>query len=183
MPSSETTSTVDETNLTSSQPEPGRQWLGSVMMMVSALVFVLIVGEKTVGLPFEMPRSFYAFPILWFAGAFVMLLAGVFVVSLATPNTKAAWQPSKPGQRFDNVILYTRPGCHLCDVANDILAKYRQYLPETEEVNIESNPELLEKYSMDIPVVSCDGKVRFRGHVDEILLRRLIEATPPQSDG
>ncbi len=175
------TSTLDETTPPEADGEPGRQWVGSMMMLVAAIVFVLFVGEKTVGLPFEMPRSFYAFPVMWFAGALIMLLAGVFIVSQATPATKEAWHPSRPGQRFDHVLLYTRPGCHLCDVANDILAKYRKYLPETEEVNIESNPEFLERYATDIPVVACDGRVRFRGHVDELLLRRLIEATPPRS--
>lgn len=181
LPEPTATSTLDESAASATLGEPGRQWVGSMLMLVAAVIFVLFVGEKTVGLPFEMPRSFYAFPVLWFAGAFVMLLAGVYIVSQATPATKDAWHPSQSGQRFDNVILYTRPGCHLCDVANDILAKYRTYLPETEEVNIESNPELLEKYATDIPVVACDGRVRFRGHVDELLLRRLIEATPPQS--
>ncbi|WP_206028435.1 glutaredoxin family protein [Thalassoroseus pseudoceratinae] len=176
------TSTTNDSTQIVPENDLGRHWLGSVMMLVAALAFVLIVGEKTVGLPFEMPRSFYAFPVLWFAGAFIMLMAGVFIVSQASPNTKEAWQPSQSGQRFDSIHLYTRPGCHLCDVANDILAKYREYLPKAEEVNIESNPELLEKYALDIPVVACDGRVRFRGHVDEILLRRLIEATPPQND-
>ena len=57
-----------------------------------------------------------------------------------------------------HVIVYSRPGCHLCDEAKaaikDANCSDRYTL---EEVNIESDEELLKKYKYDIPVVTIDG--------------------------
>lgn len=91
------------------------------------------------------------------------------------------WAPQRPGQRFRNVVLYTRQDCHLCDVAKAVLDRYFQYLPPIEEVDIDKDAILIAKFTTDVPVVELDGKVRFKGRVDEILLRRLIEGTPPIS--
>jgi predicted thioredoxin/glutaredoxin len=43
-------------------------------------------------------------------------------------------------------------------------------------VDIDAEPELREKFNTCVPVVEIDGKVRFRGKVDPILLRRLISS-------
>ncbi len=69
------------------------------------------------------------------------------------------------------VIVYTRPGCHLCDVACEILQKYG-LSPRTVDIN--SDAALVEQYGWVIPVVFIDGKERFRGRVDEVLLQRLL---------
>jgi glutaredoxin len=72
-----------------------------------------------------------------------------------------------------NVTLYTRRGCHLCD---DALALLRRYGLSPSEVDIDENPQLRELYDTCVPVVEIDGQVRFRGRVDEMLLRRLLNA-------
>ncbi|UUO08511.1 glutaredoxin family protein [Blastopirellula sp. J2-11] len=69
--------------------------------------------------------------------------------------------------------LYTRPGCHLCEDAEQILIQHG-LAPEL--VNIDDSPELTQKYGCCIPVVEIDGKVRFRGRIHEMLLRRLLAA-------
>lgn len=69
------------------------------------------------------------------------------------------------------VILYSRSGCHLCEVALDLLRKYGI---EPKKVDVDSDPLLRERYDACVPVVVIDGKERFRGRVDEILLRRLL---------
>lgn len=69
------------------------------------------------------------------------------------------------------VILYSRHGCHLCEVARTVLERHGL---RPQEVDIESDPALLARYTNDIPVVSIDGVERFRGRVDELLLRRLL---------
>ena len=71
------------------------------------------------------------------------------------------------------VILYTRSGCHLCDDAKSTL--FAHGLNPT-EVDIDSDPSLREKYTNCVPVVMIDGRERFRGRVDEVLLRRLLRA-------
>ena len=69
-------------------------------------------------------------------------------------------------------VLYTRVGCHLCDVAKEVLVKHRLTVLE---VDIDADPELKAKFDMCVPVVEIDGKVRFRGQVDEVLLGRLLK--------
>jgi glutaredoxin len=72
------------------------------------------------------------------------------------------------------VILYSRPGCHLCDEAKAAIKNSDSAGFYTlEEVNIESDDELLRKYKHDIPVVVIDGEEAFRHRVDsqEFMLR------------
>jgi glutaredoxin len=69
------------------------------------------------------------------------------------------------------VIVYTRPGCHLCDAACEVLEAHGL---EPQKVNIDTDPQLVERYGLTIPVVVIDGRERFRGRVDDVLLRRLL---------
>ena len=65
------------------------------------------------------------------------------------------------------VIVYSRPGCHLCDEAKAAIEKSNCADRYTlEEVNIESDNELLRKYQYDIPVITIDGEEAFRHRVD-----------------
>ena len=65
------------------------------------------------------------------------------------------------------VIVYSRPGCHLCDEAKAaILSAGCSDQFELEEINIESDEELLRKYKYDIPVITIDGVESFIHRVD-----------------
>ena len=76
-----------------------------------------------------------------------------------------------------SVTLYTRTGCHLCDDAHALLVRHglRPRL-----VDIDADPELRERYNHCVPVVEIDGQERFRGRVNEVLLKRILarRATP-----
>ena len=75
-----------------------------------------------------------------------------------------------------NVIIYSRPGCHLCDEAKTaILSAGCSDQFTLEEINIESDPELLRKYQYDIPVVTIDGVEAFRHRVKTEEFKRLIQ--------
>lgn len=76
----------------------------------------------------------------------------------------------KSQQEPRKVVLYTRVGCHLCDDAERMLIKHGM-LPE--KIDIDDDPDLSERFNTCVPVVEIDGKIRFRGHVNEVLLRRL----------
>lgn len=54
----------------------------------------------------------------------------------------------------ETLILYIRPGCHLCELAAGMLDKLGL---DWREVNIEDDPELEKKYGLLIPVVSREG--------------------------
>jgi glutaredoxin len=59
------------------------------------------------------------------------------------------------------VVLYSRPGCHLCDEARDALAALRDEVPafELREVDIEGDERLLAAYLERIPVVEVGGEI------------------------
>jgi len=66
-----------------------------------------------------------------------------------------------------HVIIYSRPGCHLCDEAKAaILSAGRSDEFVFEEINIESDEELLRKYKYDIPVIAINGVESFIHRVD-----------------
>ncbi len=68
--------------------------------------------------------------------------------------------------------LYTRKECCLCDVAKTTLEQHGVIV---RSVDIDNDPNLLEKYNLLVPVVWIGGKERFRGEVNPVLLRRLLE--------
>lgn len=72
-----------------------------------------------------------------------------------------------------DVILYTRTDCHLCD---DALQLLRQHGLTPECVDIDAHPELQERFDTCVPVVEIDGRIRFRGRIEPVLLRRLLSA-------
>ena len=66
-----------------------------------------------------------------------------------------------------HVIIYSRPGCHLCDEAKAaILSAGCSDEFVFEEINIESDEELLRKYKYDIPVIAINGVETFIHRVD-----------------
>jgi glutaredoxin len=61
------------------------------------------------------------------------------------------------------VILYTRPGCHLCEEAKaEMLAAGCGDEYTLEEVNIETDAALVERYGWEIPVVIINGVKAFK---------------------
>jgi glutaredoxin len=71
------------------------------------------------------------------------------------------------------VLLYTRAGCHLCEEA---LRTLEAHGLAVRTIDIDDQPELKSNYDMCVPVVMIDGRERFRGRIDEVLLRRLLRA-------
>ena len=75
------------------------------------------------------------------------------------------------------VVLYTRPGCHLCDeVRQQLDALGSELAFSVDEVNIESEPALRVRYGHDVPVVTVEGREAFRHRFDGPGLRKLLAA-------
>jgi dienelactone hydrolase len=73
------------------------------------------------------------------------------------------------------VVLYGRPGCHLCDSAREVVARVCADLGETwSEVNVDDRPELAERYAEEIPVTLVDGRQHDFWRVDETRLRAAL---------
>ena len=74
------------------------------------------------------------------------------------------------------VVIYSRPGCHLCEEAKKVIeaSGYRgEYT--LEEINIESDAELLRRYRYDIPVITINGEEAFRHRLTANEFRQRLE--------
>jgi glutaredoxin len=57
------------------------------------------------------------------------------------------------------VTLYSRPGCHLCDDARAVIEAVCAELGEAyDEVSIDDDPELRERFTDEVPVTFVDGR-------------------------
>lgn len=80
------------------------------------------------------------------------------------------------------VTLYTRAGCHLCDLARKPLARLVAAMPGAalRVVDVDSDNALGAAYGLRVPVVTAlvDGQeaVLAEGKVSEIRLRRALDA-------
>jgi hypothetical protein len=78
------------------------------------------------------------------------------------------------------VTLVSKPGCHLCDAARDIVTAVVAETPGTEfvEASIADDPELYDRFVEEIPVVLINGAVHNIWRVDADRLRgALLEVT------
>lgn len=59
-----------------------------------------------------------------------------------------------------HIILYSKPGCHLCEIAYQLLqGLQREFDLTIQETDITGDPALFEKYWNKIPVALIDGRV------------------------
>jgi glutaredoxin len=75
------------------------------------------------------------------------------------------------------VILYSRKGCHLCEVVKESLTKLSRHARFTwEEVDVDSDPDLRRKFTDEVPVVFINGRKAFKYRMDEREFMRKLEA-------
>jgi len=74
------------------------------------------------------------------------------------------------------VEIYSRPGCHLCDEAKEVIERVRRRIVfSLRVINIETDPELEKKYGEEIPVVFVNGMPAFRYRVDEAEFEKKVK--------
>ena len=57
------------------------------------------------------------------------------------------------------VILYTKPGCHLCEAAEQVIAQVRKRRPFDVEIrDILDDPAAYDLYKHDVPVILLAGR-------------------------
>ncbi len=80
------------------------------------------------------------------------------------------------------VTLYTRKECHLCEqVKEDLLALQSDFPHRLVEIDIESDPALLEKYHLEIPVLEV-GPYRKKAPFDLADLKMTLGAARDRQD-
>lgn len=73
------------------------------------------------------------------------------------------------------VIIYTRPGCHLCEMAKDAIKDSGCEGEFTlAEVDIDEDAALAERYGYDIPVIFINGVKAFKHRVDPSEFKRKL---------
>jgi glutaredoxin len=73
------------------------------------------------------------------------------------------------------VTLYTKPDCHLCDVAHGVLEEVREeFAFDIERVDISRDRALRKRYGVRIPVVAVNGVELFEHRVDDRKLRLVL---------
>ncbi|OIQ64610.1 hypothetical protein GALL_538400 [mine drainage metagenome] len=72
------------------------------------------------------------------------------------------------------ITLIGRPGCHLCEAAHEVVHHVMDPADRFEELSLLDDPELMAKYSEDIPVVLINGQVHDFLRIDPIRLRAAL---------
>jgi glutaredoxin len=67
------------------------------------------------------------------------------------------------------VDIYSRPECHLCEEAKEVIDRVRRRYPfSLNLINIDLEPGLVEAYGTEVPVVMINGNKAFKYRVDEV---------------
>jgi len=75
------------------------------------------------------------------------------------------------------LTLYSRAGCHLCEVMHEELQPYiDQYRLSLQIVDIDSDDDLLRRYAVMIPVLVLDGKTICQYRLDPGVLVPALKA-------
>jgi glutaredoxin len=65
-----------------------------------------------------------------------------------------------------DVVVYSRQGCHLCDVVKETLRRLQDKADyQWREVDIDADPELQQKYNDEVPVILINGHKAFKYHM------------------
>ncbi len=73
------------------------------------------------------------------------------------------------------VTLYSRPGCHLCDAAREVIVRVCEDVGESwVEIDIDSDGDLADRFGDEIPVTFVDGSQHDFWRVDEARLRAAL---------
>jgi glutaredoxin len=82
-----------------------------------------------------------------------------------------------PDAGLPQVTLYTRRGCHLCDEVKATLARLRRRAQfQLQEIDIDTDPELIRRFNDEVPVVFVEGKKAFKYFLNEQEFLRVLAA-------
>jgi glutaredoxin len=77
------------------------------------------------------------------------------------------------------LTIYSRPGCHLCDVLKATVeraVRASDLEVSIEDIDISTDPELEARYGIEIPVLLVDGRKAAKYRVSEWDVRRMLAA-------
>lgn len=90
-------------------------------------------------------------------------------------STHSSHHGTELGEPPPRVLLYSKPGCHLCDEARAVVDAVCAELGEVyDEIDITSSEALMSAYGEEIPVTFVDGKQHDFWKVDPARLRAAL---------
>ncbi len=144
--------------------------IGTLLLFMASVFAVLIFADRTESLALELPG-------LWYRTRRFHILICVVLGVCAAVLLKSKSAPAEPKSPFRKLMFYTRAGCPLCDEALETLEQFEKQLPPFQVVFIDEDPLLISRFGESVPVVEIDGRIRFRGGVNPVLLKRLIDGS------
>ena len=80
-------------------------------------------------------------------------------------------------ERYWQLTLYTRKDCCLCEEMKGVVKQVAGQLPlEIEEIDVDSAPDLQEKYGNEVPVLFINGRKAFKYRVTVRELRKRLRS-------
>jgi glutaredoxin len=74
-----------------------------------------------------------------------------------------------------DVVVYSRKGCHLCDIVKETLAQVQGEADfRWREVDIDADPDLKQRYNEEVPVIFIDGRKAFKYRMDARQFLRVL---------
>ena len=75
------------------------------------------------------------------------------------------------------VVVYSRKGCHLCEIVKESLVKLQKRGGFSwREIDVDSNPEMRRLYTDEVPVVFINGRKAFKYRMNEREFLRKLSA-------
>jgi len=66
------------------------------------------------------------------------------------------------------VVMYSRKGCHLCEIVKETLTKLHRRGGFTwSEIDVDSDEQLRRQFTDEVPVIFIDGRKAFKYRLDE----------------
>lgn len=74
-----------------------------------------------------------------------------------------------------SLVLYSRPGCHLCDEMKAVVSRVADSVPlRLSVVDISGDAALEAEYGLEVPVLLVEGRKAAKYRVGEGELRRIL---------
>ncbi len=84
-------------------------------------------------------------------------------------------------QSAHRVTLYTRPGCHLCEAAQQVVERVVGAAYQAVDIDDEAaDPALALRYGEEVPVVCVDGRQIGYWRIEQSALRAALAARAPR---
>lgn len=83
------------------------------------------------------------------------------------------------------LTIYSKPGCHLCDEMKATISLVVTSRPDitVDEVDISTDPALVERYGLEIPVLMIEGRKIAKYRISEEELTKRLAKSSTGSQG